>query len=310
MFEYKLTEADAKIELNRLLKEDDFNTNFEKLADIALCYFILGEIDLAEEYDWKSYDLFLNKYAAINLSRIYINLEKVNELEVAYIRFANDKIPMHPSDGLKLFAKHYRTDVLKKLLSYNWGSLKSYLKYLYKCGEYEFCVNIIEERFSFDKYYIITDKNADVFYYWMLSKIQLNQFFDIENMFSSMKLSAKKSVVNKICLAALSTENCDIFLNVIEDLYAETNYNDANIRSCLMQIYNRQGYNVEKTQLAKLSIKGQIKLIDKNITRIISALYFLQSFEDIENIKNSYKEFQNTLNMIVDNNCSEYKLDD
>ena len=168
MFDYRLSVEDAKRELSVLLDEPYLNTDYTKLADVGVCYYVLGNYELASEFCWKSYNLQPNKCAAANISVIYIKSENIEELKKAYLRFAEDKIPMYPTDGLKLLAKYNCGDVIKELALLNWGSIVSYLKSLYKCEEYAFCIEMIESRYQFYKYYYLTGTGLDVFYYWLL----------------------------------------------------------------------------------------------------------------------------------------------
>ena len=115
-----------------------------------------------------------------------------------------------------------------------------------------------------------------------------------------MPLSSKKNAIHKIALAGMQAENTDIFINVLEDLYAETDYTNNDIRVYLIKLYDKNGYDDDKISLAKKVIMGQNNRIDKVFTRLISALYVLDAAEDIKTLQKAYGHLKFEMDRIVE----------
>lgn len=291
MFEYRLSEEQAMSELQKLLEKVKNEKNFELLADIGLCYHIVNELELAEDFYWQSYNTLPNKYAAINLNRLYLKNKMIDKLENAYFRFANDKIIIHTSDGLKLFSKENRIETIKKLCELNWGPVVPYLKRFYNCGEYEYCTVMIEKKYNLCGMFL-TDTGADILYYWLLCKEKLERYDEIQEMLYKMSLSSKKKAMKKLIMVSQESDKPEVYLSELEDLYAESNYSNYELQKCLELMYKKIDSEKDRIELLHNSIKKQRDIIRISFNRLCTNLYRLDKGIKAEDINELYKNIE------------------
>lgn len=299
MFDYKLSEKDARTELRNLLDDSSLESDSEKLADVGLCYHILGDFDLAEEYYYKSYDLKPNVSAAINLSRYYIKTDKIEKLEKVCMRFAEDKIPMHPDSAIKAFAKHNRIETIKTLVLLGWRTCLPYFRVLYQLGEYDFIAQQIDKKYNFNKP-LLSDGECEVLRIWLRCKAKLKQYEEINDVFLKVPIETKKRLAQEITQIGLEAEGTDVFMCILEDAYAELNYKDAEISKCLIQLYSDGGQKNEKSVITRKNIIGLTAVMDIDVSRIIKILNLAEATEYAEKIQTLYDEFRTQLRAIID----------